>query len=296
MRSLPKAAARPAAACDVRVSATLGDKGLPAAWTHRVTGSSVLARFALPAFANGLDRDAVEGAKDVPYTVPNVHVDHVRHESPLATAFWRGVGPTHDIFVVESFIDELAAKAGKDPVQYRLDLLDKAPRHKAVSQLAAAKAGRGTSMKAAAGGARTGRGVSVQFAFGSCMAQEVDVTVGKDGEVAVSRVVCAVDCGHVVNPDTVKAQVEGGVIFGITAALWREITFDKGRVVQSNFHDDRMLRMSEAPLIEVYTVPSTQLPGGLGETGTSPPWRRRWPTRCSRRRGRGYGSYRLRSR
>ncbi|MDB5998524.1 MAG: aldehyde dehydrogenase [Rhizobacter sp.] len=251
-----------------RLSASLDDKGMPTAWTHRVTGSSILARFAPGAVVNGVDSDAVEGAKDLPYAIPNIHVDYVRHEPPVPTAFWRGVGPTHNIFVVESFIDELAAKAGKDPVQYRVDLLAKAPREKAVLQLAASKAGWDTPMKPVPG-SRVGRGVSVQFAFGSYMAQVVEASVSKDGEVTVHRVVCAVDCGQVVNPDTVQAQIQGGVVFGISAALWGEITFDKGRVQQSNFHDYRVLRMSEAPVVEVHIVPSTEAPGGLGEPGTS---------------------------
>ncbi|WP_416352170.1 molybdopterin cofactor-binding domain-containing protein [Variovorax sp. LG9.2] len=252
-----------------RLSASLDDKGQPTAWTHRVTGSSIMARFAPPAVVNGVDPDAVEGAKDLPYTIPNVHVDYVRHEPPgIPTAFWRGVGPTHNIFVVESFIDELAAKAGKDPVQYRVDLLSKSPREKAVLQLAASKAGWGQPMKSIEG-RRVGRGVSVQFAFGSYMSQVVEASVDKDGEVFVHRVVCAVDCGQVVNPDTVQAQIQGGVMFGISAALWGEITLDKGRVLQSNFHNYRVLRMSEAPVVEVYIVPSTEAPGGLGEPGTA---------------------------
>ena len=252
-----------------RLSASLDDAGQPTAWTHRVTGSSILARFAPPAVVNGVDSDAVEGAKDLPYTIPNVRVEYVRHEpAGVPTAFWRGVGPTHNIFVVESFIDELAAKAGKDPVAYRVDLLAKSPREQAVLQLAASKAGWGTPLKAVAG-SRVGRGVSVQYAFGSYMAQVAEVTVAQDGTVRVDRVVCAVDCGQVVNPDTVQAQIQGGVIFGISAALWGEITLDKGRVQQSNFHDYRVVRMSEAPVVEVHIVPSTEAPGGLGEPGTA---------------------------
>ena len=252
-----------------RLSAALDDKGQPTAWTHRVTGSSIMARFAPPAVVNGVDPDAVEGAKDLPYTIPNVHVDYVRHEPQgVPTAFWRGVGPTHNIFVVESFIDELAVKAGKDPVQYRVDLLGKSPREKAVLQLAASKAGWSQPIKPIEG-RRVGRGVSVQFAFGSYMSQVVEVSVDKAGEVYVHRVVCAIDCGQVVNPNSLSAQIEGGVMFGISAALWGEITLDKGRVMQSNFHDYRVLRMNEAPVVEVHIVPSTEAPGGIGEPGTS---------------------------
>lgn len=252
-----------------RLSASLDDKGQPTAWTHRVTGSSIMSRFAPPAVVNGVDSDAVEGAKDLPYTIPNVHVDYVRHEPQgIPTAFWRGVGPTHNIFVVESFMDELAAKAGKDPVQYRLDLLTKTPRERAVLKLAAEKAGWGSPLKPVAG-SKVGRGVSVQFAFGSYMSQVVEVAVDKEGAVRVQRVVCAVDCGQLVNPDTVQAQLQGGIVFGISAALYGEITYDRGRVMQSNFHDYRVLRMNEAPVIEIHVVASTEAPGGLGEPGTA---------------------------
>lgn len=251
-----------------RLAAALDDKGRPVAWTHRVTGSSIMARFAPPAVKDGVDPDAVEGARDLMYGIPNVHVDYVRHEPPVPTAFWRGVGPTHNVFVVESFIDELAHAAKQDPYAYRRELLAKQPRAKAVLELAAAKAGWDQPL-AKKDGHRVGRGISVQHAFGSYMAQVAEVAVNGDGEVQVTRVVCAVDCGHVVNPDTVKAQLEGGVIFGVGAALWNEITFDKGRVQQSNFGDYRMLRINESPAIEVHFVTSTEAPGGIGEPGTS---------------------------
>lgn len=251
-----------------RLAAALDAQGRPLAWTHRVTGSSIMARFAPPAVKNGVDPDAVEGAKDMPYKIPNVMVDYVRHEPPVPTAFWRGVGPTHNIFVVESFIDELAAAAGADPFEYRRGLLADAPRERRVLELAAQKAGWGTPVKPIAG-KRVGRGISVQFAFGSYMAQVAEVAVADDGEVQVLRVVCALDCGQVVNPDTVQAQIESGVNFGIGAALWNEITFAQGKVQQSNFHDYRMLRMNESPTIEVHMVQSTEDPGGIGEPGTS---------------------------
>ena len=251
-----------------RLSATLDEKGKPLSWSHRVTGSSIMSRFAPPLVKDGVDPDAVEGAKDMPYAIPNVLVDYVRHEPPVPTAFWRGVGPTHNIFVVESFIDELAAASKQDPLAFRRDLLDKSPRMRAVLNLAAEKAGWAQPL-APVPGRRVGRGLSTQFAFGSYMAQVAEVSVGADGEVRVHRVVCAVDCGQVVNPDTVVAQIESGVIFGLTAALWNEITFDKGRVQQSNFHDYRMMRMNEAPRIEVYIAQSADAPGGIGEPGTA---------------------------
>jgi isoquinoline 1-oxidoreductase subunit beta len=248
-----------------RLSAGLDKQGMPIAWTDRVTASSILARWAPPAFKNGLDTDAVEGAKEPPYDLPNILVDYVRQEPPgIQTAFWRGVGPTHNIFVVESFIDELAAAANRDPLEYRLALLGKSPRAKAVLELAAEKSGWGQELPAG-----QGRGLSVQNAFGTFLSEVAEVEVAKDGSVQVKRVVCAVDCGQVVNPDTVRAQLESGVIFGITAALYGEVTLKDGRVEQSNFDNYRMLRMDQAPKIEVYIVESLEAPGGIGEPGTS---------------------------
>jgi isoquinoline 1-oxidoreductase subunit beta len=252
-----------------RISAALDAKGTPVAWSHRITGSSIMARFAPAAVVNGIDSDAIEGAKDQPYEIPNVRVEYVRHEPPFATAFWRGVGATHNIFVVESFIDELAAAAKQEPLSYRRALLRKSPRMLAVLNLAAEKAGWSQPLKPTTAGERVGRGISVQFAFGSYMSQVSEVVVSPDGEVRVRRVVCAVDCGQVINPDTVVAQIESGVIYGLSAALWNEITFDRGRVQQSNFSDYRVMRMREAPRIEVHIVPSTDSPGGIGEPGTS---------------------------
>ncbi|WP_158904785.1 xanthine dehydrogenase family protein molybdopterin-binding subunit [Burkholderia sp. L27(2015)] len=251
------------------ISAGLDANGKPVAWTHRIVGSSIMARFFPPAFKNGLDPDAVEVASDPPYDLPNIHVDYVRQEPRgIATAFWRGVGPTRGTFVVESFIDELAAVAKVDPVQYRLDLLDKTPRAKNVLQVATQQAGWGTAPTELTG-YKSGRGVSVMHAFGSFLAMVADVAVNPQGEVKVRRVVCAVDCGMIVNPDTIAAQIEGGINFGVTAALYSEITFKDGRVEQNNFTDYRMLRIDEAPLIEVHLVKSTEAPGGIGETGTA---------------------------
>ncbi|MFC4930427.1 xanthine dehydrogenase family protein molybdopterin-binding subunit [Massilia sp. GCM10023247] len=252
-----------------RLAARLDDKGRPAAWFHRTTGSSIMARFAPPAVKNGVDPDAVEGAADLQYTIPNVRVEYVRHEPPgVPTAFWRGVGPTHNVFVVESFMDELAQAAKQDPVVFRRALLDKSPRTLAVLNLAAQKAGWGKPLAPIAG-RRVGRGVSTQFAFGSYMAQVAEVSVGPEGDVRLHRVVCAVDCGQTVNPDTIVAQIEGGIIFGATAALWNEITIQRGRVQQTNFGDYRMMRINEAPKVEVHIVRSMDEPGGIGEPGTA---------------------------
>lgn len=251
-----------------RLSAHLDQFGMPAAWFHRVTGSSVMARFAPGAVKDGVDPDAVEGARELQYTIPDMRIEYVRHEPPFATAFWRGVGPTHNVFVVESFIDELAHAAKQDPVAYRRALLKKSPRLLAVLNLAAEKSGWGQPLAPIAG-RKVGRGVSAQFAFGSYMAQVADVSVGADGEVRIHRVVCAVDCGQVINPDTIVAQMEGGIAFGASAALWGGITHDKGRVVQSNFGDYRVMRMNEAPVVQVHIVNSTDEPGGIGEPGTA---------------------------
>ncbi len=248
-----------------RLEAGLDTQGMPVGWSHRITGPSIMARFLPPAFAKGFDPDTVDGAATPPYDLPNISVEYVRQEPPgIPTAFWRGVGPTHNIYVVESFIDELAAAANKDPVAYRSALLHHDPRAKAVLKLVAAKSGWGKPLPA-----RQGRGVSVQFAFGSYMAQVAEVEVSNEGAVRVKRVVCAVDCGIVVNPDTVRAQAEGAIIFGITAALYGEITLKAGRVEQSNFDTYQILRMNEAPVIEVHIVKSTETPGGMGEPGTS---------------------------
>jgi isoquinoline 1-oxidoreductase beta subunit len=248
-----------------RLAAGLDAQGRPVAWKNRFAGSSVIARWLPPGFKDGLDPDSTEGAIDLVYDLPNVHVEFVRVEPPaIPTAFWRSVGPSHNVFVTESFIDELAAAAKQDAVAYRRALLDKSPRAKAVLDLAAATSGWGQSLPKG-----TGRGVSLQFVFGSYLAQVAEVEVSKEGAVRVRRVVCAVDCGTVVNPDTVQAQIQSGIIFGVTAALFGEITLKNGRVEQTNFDTYQMLRMNEAPAIEVHIVKSAEPPGGMGETGTS---------------------------
>jgi isoquinoline 1-oxidoreductase subunit beta len=247
-----------------RFSAGLDERGMPVAWNHRFAGSSIIARWAPPLFNNGLDPDTTDGAIDLVYALPNMHVEYVRVEPPgIPTAFWRSVGPSHNVFVTESFIDELAAAAKQDPVAYRLALLDKAPRAKAVLELAAEKAGWGQPLPE-----RVGRGVSVQFVFATYMAQVAEVEVSKDGAVRVRRVVCAVDCGT-VNPDTVRAQIESAIMFGVTAALYGKITLKDGRVEQTNFDSYQILRMNEAPAVEVHIVQSSEPPGGMGEAGTS---------------------------
>jgi isoquinoline 1-oxidoreductase beta subunit len=225
----------------------------------------VIARWLPPGFKDGLDPDSTEGAIDLVYDLPNFHVEFVRVEPPgIPTAFWRSVGPSHNVFVTESFVDELAAAAKQDAVAYRRALLDKSPRAKAVLDLAAEKAGWGTPLPKG-----SGRGVALQFVFGSYQAHVAEVEASKEGTVRVRRVVCTVDCGTVVNPDTVQAQIQSGIIFGTTAALYGKITLKNGRVDQTNFDSYQMLRMNEAPAIEVHIVKSTEPPGGMGETGTS---------------------------
>jgi isoquinoline 1-oxidoreductase beta subunit len=243
--------------------------GKVSAWRHKISGSSIIARWLPAAFQKGIDIDAVDGAADVVYDFPNLHVEYLQVEPPgVPTGFWRGVGPNSNWFAIESFIDELAKKAGKDPIEFRRSMLDKAPRMKGAMELAASKAGWGQPVQARNGG-RTGRGIGLQTAFASYIATVTEVEVDKSGEVRVHRIVSAVDTGIVVNPDTVIAQIQGGLIFGLTAALYGEITIDKGRAQQSNFHDYRVMRMNETPAIEVYLVPSGEAPGGIGESGTT---------------------------
>jgi isoquinoline 1-oxidoreductase beta subunit len=249
-----------------RIAAGLDGRGKPVAWTHRVVGPSILARWAPPAFKNGLDDDAVDGSAQLLYDIPAIQVEYVRHEEPaLNTGWWRGVGPTHNVFVVESFIDELAAAARQDPLAYRRALLGKSPRARAVLDIAAKAAGWGGKLPAG-----RGRGISLLYSgWDTYVAEVAEVEVSSSGQVRVHRIVCAVDCGTIVNPDTVKAQIEGGVVFGITGALYGEVTLKNGRVQQSNFSDYRVLRMNEAPAIEVHLVRNNESPGGIGEPGTA---------------------------
>lgn len=248
-----------------RISAGLDEQGKPVAWKNHYAGSSVIARWLPPGFKDGLDGDSTEGAINLVYDFPNFHVEYSRVEPKgVTTGFWRSVGPSHNVFVTESFIDEMAVAAKQDPVAFRRARLENNPRAKAVLDLAAEKAGWGQPLPKG-----RGRGVSLQFVFGSYLAQVAEVEVAKDGSVRVRRVVCAMDCGTVVNPDTVQAQLQSGIIFGTTAALYGEITLKNGRVEQTNFDTYQMIRMNEAPAIEVHVVKSAEPPGGMGETGTS---------------------------
>jgi isoquinoline 1-oxidoreductase beta subunit len=246
------------------IAATLSD-GKIVGWKYRVTGSAILARWLPPAFQKGIDIDAIDAAVDMPYDIPNFHVEYVQAEPPaVPTGFWRGVGPNNNVFAVECFMDELARKAGKDPVEFRRSMLGKQPRFLNVLNLAAEKANWGQPLPA-----RVGRGVCVQPSFASFIATVVEAEVDEHGEVLLRRVTSVVDTGIAVNPDTVVAQLEGGLVFGLTAALYGEITIDKGRVQQSNFNDYRMLRIDQVPKIEVHVVKSGEPPGGIGETGAN---------------------------
>ena len=248
-----------------RIAAGLDPAGRIVGRTHRVTGPSLYARWAPGAFKGGLDIDAVDCAAETPYAISAALVDYVRHEPVgIDTSWWRGVGPTHNLFVIESFIDELAAAAEKDPVAFRRDMLSHNPRALAVMERAAEGAGWGTPLKP-----RTGRGISVQHAFGSFLACVVEAEITPEGEILLRRGTVAIDCGMRVNPDTVRAQMEGGLIFGLGTALYDEITLTGGAVDQSNFHDYRTLRMNEVPRIDVIQVDSQEDPGGVGEAATA---------------------------
>jgi isoquinoline 1-oxidoreductase beta subunit len=229
-------------------------------------GQSIVAGtpFAAGMAKNGIDATSVEGAANLPYAIPNMRVDLHTTDAGVPVLWWRSVGSSHTAFSTETFIDELAAAAGRDPVAYRRALLAKHPRHLGVLELAAEKAGWGK-----APGANRGRGIAVHESFNSYVAQVAEVTVS-GGAFRVDRVVCAIDCGVAVNHDVVRAQMEGGIGFGLSAALHGAITLKDGRVEQSNFHDYPVLRIDEMPRIEVHIVPSQEAPTGVGEPGVPP--------------------------
>jgi isoquinoline 1-oxidoreductase beta subunit len=251
-----------------QISAVVDANGRPVWFGDRITGASVLARFAPVAMRkNGIDPDLVECVEEIPYDIPNLKVEWVRHDMPegLLVGWWRGVGPTHNLFVFESFIDELAHAAGKDPLAYRRSLLQKNPRTRAVLDLAAEKIGWDKQPL----GSRIGRGIAVGEPFGSVICAIVEVEVSAQGQVKLRRAVVTVDCGVVVNPNTVEAQLQGGLLFGLSSALFSEVTIKDGAYQQSNFNDYRVLRINETPPVEVYCIDSTRSPGGLGEPGTA---------------------------
>jgi isoquinoline 1-oxidoreductase subunit beta len=251
-----------------RFVAGLDPAGNPVAWTHTIVGQSITAGTPFAPYTinkEGVDSTSVEGAADLLYGIPNLQVDLHSPQIGVPVQWWRSVGHSHTGFSVECFFDEVAHAAGKDPYELRRKLLANQPRMSAVLQLVAEKAGWGKPLPA-----RRGRGIATHFSFDSYVAQVIEASVDKDGTVRVHRVVCAVDCGRTVNPDIVKAQMEGGIIFGLTAALKTEITLENGRVQQHNFHEYPMLRMFESPEIEVHIVPSEQNPTGVGEPSVPP--------------------------
>jgi len=250
------------------ISAVVDANGLPVWYGYRTSGGSVLARFAPGAMGkDGLDSDAVECVAEVPYDIPKGHVEWMRHDMPpgIIVGWWRGVGPTHNLFVVESFIDELAHRAGKDPLEYRRSLLQKNARALGVLNLAAEKIGWGGQALPA----RVGRGIALGEPFGSHVCAIVETEVTAQGEVRLRKAVVAIDCGIGINPSSIEAQVQGGLLFGLSAALYSGLTIKNGAVEQSNFNDYRVLRINETPVVEVHRVINAEPPGGLGEVGTA---------------------------
>jgi len=242
-------------------------------WQHRLVGQSILigSPFEKAMVKDGIDHVSVEGASNLPYAIPNLTVDlHTPTDIPVPVLWWRSVGSSHTAFSTEAFLDEVAAAAGKDPYAMRLELLAKQPRHAAVLKLAAEKAGWGSPLKAGKLGERRGRGIAVHESFNSVVAQVAEVTVGKDGTVRVDRVVCGVDCGTAINPDNIRAQVEGGVGFALSAVFSGEITLKDGKVEQGNFDGYPLLRIADMPVVEVHILPSAKAPTGIGEPGVPP--------------------------
>ncbi|HEX9135659.1 MAG TPA: molybdopterin cofactor-binding domain-containing protein, partial [Nitrospirota bacterium] len=250
-----------------RIAAGLDEQGNLVAWKHAIVGQSILAGtlFEPMMVKDGIDSTSVEGAADLPYAVPNVLVDLRSPKTGIPVLWWRSVGHSHTGFVVESFLDELAHAAGKDPYEYRKQLLADHPRHRSVLNLAAEKAGWGKPLPS-----ERGRGLAVHESFGSYIAQVAEVSVSPQGDIRVHKVVCAVDCGKYVNPEIIRAQMESGIVFGLSAALHGAITFKDGRVEQSNFHDYPILRLIEMPEVEVHIVESAEKSGGIGEPGVPP--------------------------
>jgi isoquinoline 1-oxidoreductase beta subunit len=248
-----------------RLKAGLDADGRIVAWQHRIVGQSIMAGSPFEGMVtNGVDPTSVEGASTLPYAIPNLQVDLVTTSIGVPVLWWRSVGSTHTAYATEAFIDELAEAAGKDPIEFRLAMLGDHPRHRAVLEKARDAAGWG-------GAAPEGvaRGVAVAESFGSYVAQVADVRVDGDG-VKVERVVCAVDCGVAVNPDVIKAQMEGGIGYGLGAILKSEITLDGGTVEQTNFDGYDVLRLEEMPDVEVHILDSTESPTGVGEPGVPP--------------------------
>jgi isoquinoline 1-oxidoreductase beta subunit len=251
------------------LKAGLDANGTIVGWQHRIVGQSILAGTAFESMMvkDGIDLTSVEGASTLPYAIAHMAVELHSPTQGVPVLWWRSVGSTHTAFSTETFVDELAVAAGKDPVEYRRAMLAKHPRHLAVLELAADKAGWSKPLAAGKAGDKRGRGVAVHESFGTVVAQIAEVTIDKDNKFTVDRVVCAVHCGIAVNPDVVRAQMEGGIGFGLSAALYGKITLKDGVVEQSNFHDYPLLRINEMPAVDVHIVASTDKPSGVGEPG-----------------------------
>ncbi len=255
---------RPANCC--RIAGAVDEEGRVTAWAHKIVCPSIFARVFPGRMERGIDPAAVEGLENMEYDIPNIMVEYVRLETPVPVGFWRSVGSSHNAFTVESFIDELANAAGKDPLQFRLALLKKHPRAQRVLQVAAEKAGWGKPLTDG-----QARGIAYHLSFGSYVAEVAEVSVNKsDGTIKVHKVTCAVDCGSVVNPAIVSAQMMGGITMGLSAALKEKIEIAKGGVKSENFSDYELLRMSEAPQVDVHIVKSGEKLGGIGEPGLPP--------------------------
>jgi isoquinoline 1-oxidoreductase beta subunit len=250
-----------------RFAAGLDAQGDPVAWTHTIVGQSIMAGTLFEAYGikDGIDSASVEGAADILYGFPNLQVDLHSPKIGVPVQWWRSVGHSHTGFSVESFFDEMAHAGGKDPYQLRRKLLAGQPRMLALLDLVAQKGNWGKPLPPG-----HGRGLATHFSFDTYVAQVIEASVAKDGAVRVHRVVCAVDCGRVINPDIVRAQMEGGIIFGLTAALKTEITLQNGRVQQHNFYDYPMMRIFETPEIEVHIMSSQEKPTGVGEPSVPP--------------------------
>jgi isoquinoline 1-oxidoreductase beta subunit len=252
------------------LKAGLDAQGNVIAWQHRIVGQSILAGTAFEGMMvkDGIDATSVEGAANLPYAVPNLGVELHSPKMGVPVQWWRSVGSTHTAFSTETFLDELAAATGKDPYQVRRALLARSPRHKTVLEMAATEADWSTPLVSARVGDRRGRGIAVHESFNTVVAQVAEVTVRRDGSWRVDRVMCAVDCGLAVNPDVIRAQMESGIVYGLTAAMHGAITLKDGVVEQSNFHDYMPLRMNEMPRIGVYIARSSEKPTGVGEPAT----------------------------
>ena len=249
-----------------RIEASLDADGRATAWSHKIVCPSLFARVFPQMMKNGIDRAAVEGVENMEYEVPNVAVEYVRIDTPIPVGFWRSVGSSHNAFTVESFVDELAAAARKDPLEFRLGLLKNHPRARKVLEVAADKAGwtrppeRGQA-----------RGIAYHLSFGSYVAEVAEVSVDKtSGAIKVHKVTCAVDCGSTVNQAIVSAQMMGGLTMGLSAALKEKIEIAGGGIKSENFGDYELLRMNEAPDVDVHIVKSGETVGGIGEPGVPP--------------------------